>query len=195
MIGLSTLPRRIAAVALLCIVHAAVGVWAGIEWQRGRDAISDRTVLQQQLADMGTAAADIRAAGLAQVLLQHGSAERMDSIANSYVETLHALDASFGAQRTAFGRYLATLRDRSDCRIGDVGLQWWTYYATGGAIAAPASAPGADLGGIEGVMSTGPADPNRRQPGGDRRNGGAGRADVPRLQAAPGEAGAGGDRL
>ncbi len=191
----TSIARKLALIGLLCVASAAGGLWGGVQWQRGRDAIVDKAALQAQVDALSQAAERIRAAGVDQVLNLQTSARRMDVLSTRYQGTLDDLNRSFGAQRLDFGRYLSSLRDQSGCRIGAVGLQWWTYYATGGASGAPARAAGVDSSDVDGAVSTGPADTAGRQPGSGSGHGGTHGPAVPPLPRRQGVAGGSGEDL
>jgi hypothetical protein len=121
----------VAACALCSSISFAGGIWAGIEWQQGRQAQKDNKSLRTEVNDLYTATAELRQRALDVVQDFRTSQLRLESITEGHENDRITLEHVFTQQRAENERWLETRLDLYGCRIGADGMQSWNAASAG----------------------------------------------------------------
>jgi hypothetical protein len=118
-------------------LSGAGGFYAGVEWQRGREAITSKQelleVVETYRRESAATAQDFRTA-----------ADRLQTISADYQEVRDANDGYFHQLKGRWDGFWRAHPDLADCRIGADGLRLWNDANRG---AGAADAATADPGG------------------------------------------------
>jgi hypothetical protein len=170
-LGVARWSRWLLTMGVVAACCLGVGLWAGVRWERGAQALSELQdtraqigAQQNQIEALHTAALEIRDNAVNAAQDYRTAAMRMEDIANAYAlhdqTRLRALDRALDEARAPL------LRDRADlwaCDIGQQLLDHWNRAARGPGAASAAAAAAADPADAAGAVRS--AAPGDRQPG------------------------------
>jgi hypothetical protein len=170
-----------AAAALLCgLAGLGGGVWLGMEWQRGKQAVADVVVLRSDVEALAQAAVQLRQAGVDIAQDFRTAHRKQEAIANDLDAKRDETRTFFERQRSAWQTFAAAHPELGACSVGPDGVQHWNTAARG----ARAAAAAAEDRGRERARAV-PVDPAGAEPGngaGDAGAVGSGSGAIPRLR-------------
>ena len=136
------LAKAAALAVVACVLSAALGVaggvYAGIEWQQGKQAQADNSALRTDVTHLLSAADALRQRGLDVVQDFRTAQRRLESSTEDHEHDSSTLQGIFAQQRQELEGWLATRLDLYDCRIGADGVRAWNAASTGAATGAAA---------------------------------------------------------
>jgi len=148
LLGVASVGRVAALLALVAMAAAGGGFWAGQEWRQGRTAQAQVVGLQADAAELRQAVEELRRRARDAAQDMRTAARRMDAISLDHWRHVDALDSLYADHRDALDMQIATAAAAQlrACRIGDFGLQLWAAAAAGhaldaAAVAGPATEP------------------------------------------------------
>ena len=129
----------LAACVVCSLLGFGAGVWAGIEWQQGRQAQVENKDLKADVEGLLQAAVDLRQRGVDIAQDFRTAHRRMEAISDDHEQRNAALRQFFDQQQDALGDLVAANPGLRDGCLGDAGVQHWNAAARrSGAIVTPA---------------------------------------------------------
>jgi hypothetical protein len=177
--GGARIGRVMWAIAAASAAAGAAGVWTGVQWERGRTAIGERTTLRADVVALVAAGRELRQYGAETAQDFRTAARRMDAVATGYQGHLDAIESSYLSQQAAIEAYAAARAGAVDC-LGADGMRIWAAAAAGEHVAGPAGPTATDPGGTEAALSGAAAGT-----GGGHRDGDPARMDAGSAAVSP----------
>ncbi|MCH2092714.1 MAG: hypothetical protein MK141_14215 [Pseudoxanthomonas sp.] len=124
-LGVTRLSRVLVALGVVAVLAATAGVFAGIRWERGTQAIATVDERDRQLEALQQAALDLRDRGVENTAAYRAAADRMGGIAAQLERDRDENRQFVDQQRSALADLLAKRPDLRDVDVGVDVMQHW----------------------------------------------------------------------